>query len=397
MAEREPSGAQLQSSRRRIFGVAVAAALFAGTAGGCLAADKPLAGKPLGVPQYQVDTGWPKLPLPNKWAIGELGGLFVDAHDNVWIVQRPGTLESYEKAASLKPPTASCCFPAPPVIEFDRQGNVLRAWGGPGKGYDWPTSEHGITVDFKGNVWIGGNATRPGRNGEPADGMVLKFSPDGKFLLQIGHAGPSKGSLDKTQLSGAADVAVDPQTNEAFVADGYGNHRVIVFDADTGAYKRMWGAYGKPPTDEPAGAYDPAAPVAQQFRNLHCVKLSHDGLVYVCDRDNDRMQIFKRDGTFVAEHLYGRETYPPGTVGHVDFWPDPAQSMLVVADLGNFQLRLVNRANGDVLSTFGHFGNYAGQFNRLHQVAFDSQGTLYTAEAAGRRVQRWTIVNGVHP
>jgi hypothetical protein len=348
-------------------------------------------------PTYHVDVDWPKLPLPDKWALGELGGLFVDGHDNVWIIQRPGTLLPFEKAAALDPPTAGCCVPAPPVIEFDPKGNVVRSWGGPGKGYDWPQIEHGITVDYKGNVWIGGSATRPGKDGEPPDGMLLKFSPDGKLLLQIGHAGATKGSLDQTQLAGVADVAVDPQTNEAFVADGYGNHRIIVFDADTGAYKRMWGAYGKAPTDEPAGAYDPAAPLARQFRNVHCVKLSRDGLVYVCDRDNDRMQVFKRDGTFVAEYPFGRETRPPGTVGHIAFWPDATQSFLAVADLGNFQIRLVRRQDGQVLSTFGHFGNYAGQLNRMHQIAFDSKGDLFIAEAAGRRVQKWIINNAVRP
>jgi len=373
--------------------VAVAAVLVA-TGAIASAADRSQTSP---TPTYQVDANWPKLPLPNNWALGELGGLFVDSHDNVWIIQRPGTLLSYEKAAALVPPTAECCVPAPPVIEFDPQGNVVRSWGGPGNGYDWPQIEHGITVDYKGNVWIGGSATRPGKDGEPPDGMLLKFSPEGKFLLQIGHAGPAKGSLDHTQLFGAADVAVDPQTNEAFVADGYGNHRVIVFDADTGAYKRMWGAYGKPPTDEPAGAYDPAAPPARQFRTVHCVKLSRDGLVYVCDRDNDRMQVFKRDGTFVAEYLYGRKTQPPGTVGHIAFWPDATQSMLAVADLGNFQIRLVRRQDGQVLGTFGHFGNYAGQLNRVHQIDFDSKGDLFTAEAAGKRVQKWVISNTARP
>lgn len=348
-------------------------------------------------PTYRVDAGWPKLPLPDNWALGELGGLFVDSRDNVWIIQRPGTLTPWEKAAALVPPAAECCVPAPPVIEFDPQGKVIRSWGGPGKGYDWPQIEHGITVDYKGNVWVGGSATRPGKNGEPPDGMLLKFSAEGKFLLQIGHAGAGKGSLDQTQLYGAADVAVDPQTNEAFVADGYGNHRIVVFDADTGAYKRMWGAYGKPPTDEPEGAYDPSAPPARQFRTVHCVKLSKDGLVYVCDRDNDRMQVFKRDGTFVAEYSYGRNTQPPGTVGHIAFWPDATQSLLAVADLGNYQIRLVRRQDGQVLSTFGHFGNYAGQLNRMHQIAFDSKGDLFTAEAAGKRVQKWVIDNAVRP
>jgi DNA-binding beta-propeller fold protein YncE len=376
---------------RKYVSLLAAALVLAGAAASASPPEKRL------TPSYKVDISWPKLPLPHKWALGELGGLFVDSHDDVWIVQRPGTLWPYEKAAVLNPPTAGCCFPAPPVIEFDPAGNVVRSWGGPGKGYEWPQVEHGITVDYKGNVWIGGSATRPGKDGAPADGMLLKFSPEGKFLLQIGHAGPGKGSLDRTQLSGVADVAVDPQTNEVFVADGYGNHRIIVFDADTGAYKRMWGAYGKTPTDERSDDYDPAAPLPQQFRNVHCVKLSHDGLVYVCDRDNDRMQVFKRDGTFVAEYPYGRETRPPGTVGHISFWPDASQSILAIADLGNFQIRLVQRQDGKVLSTFGHFGNYSGELNRVHQIAFDSKGDLFIGEAAGKRVQKWVISNTVRP
>lgn len=178
-------------------------------------------------------------------------------------------------------------------MEFDPEGNVVRTWGGPGDGYDWPSNVHGVNVDYKGNVWIGGSKTRVGEDGVPADGMLLKFAPDGKLLLQIGGRGPSKGSLDVTQLSGAANVAVDPKTNEAFIADGYGNHRVLVVDADTGKFKRQWGAYGKPPTDLDIGAYDPKAPPAQQFRIVHCVRLANDGLLYVCDRLNNAYRCSK--------------------------------------------------------------------------------------------------------
>lgn len=371
----------------------VAASTLLASAAQVAAADSA----PSDMPRYVVDATWPKRPLPNKWAFGEMGGMFVDSQDHVWVIQRPGTLFPWEKAAALDPPAASCCKPAPPVMEFDQQGNLVQAWGGPGKGYDWPTTEHGILVDPKGNVWVGGSNTRPGPNGEPADGMVLKFTKDGKFLMQIGHAGPSKGSLDTTQLSGVADIAFDQSANEIYVADGYGNHRVIVFDADTGAFKRMWGAYGKPPTDEKVGHYDPSAPASKQFRNVHCVKVSHDGLVYVCDRDNDRMQVFKRDGTFVTEYFYGRETLPPGTVGHISFSPDRGQSVLAVADLGNFQVRLVRRATGAVIGAFGEFGNYSGQLNRMHQATFDSKGNIYTAEAAGKRIQKWVIASGKLP
>ena len=342
------------------------------------------------VPRYQVDTSWPKLPLPNNWALGAIGGIFVDSQDHVWVVQRPGTLFPWERGAAASPPRSSCCFPAPPVIEFDQDGNVVRAWGGPGEGYDWPATEHGISVDHKGNVWIGGSSTRVGRNGEPPDGMVLKFTPDGKLLMQIGGAGPSKGSLDPSQLSGAADIAVHPATNEAFIADGYGNHRVIVVDADTGTFKRLWGAYGKPPTDKELPPYDPDAPPAAQFRTVHCIKVARDGLVYVCDRDNNRIQVFTAAGEFVSEFFYGRETLVPGTVAHLSFWPDAGQSILAVTDIGNFQVRLVRRKDGVELGKFGHFGNYAGQLNRMHQAVFDSRGNIYTGEATGKRIQKWT-------
>ncbi len=342
------------------------------------------------VPRYQVDTSWPKLPLPNNWALGAIGGIFVDSRDHVWVVQRPGTLFPWERGAAASPPRSSCCFPAPPVIEFDQDGNVVRAWGGPGDGYDWPAVEHGISVDHKGNVWIGGSSTREGSNGEPPDGMVLKFTADGKLLMQIGGAGPSKGSLDPSQLSGAADIAVHPATNEAFIADGYGNHRVIVVDADTGAFKRLWGAYGKPPTDKSVQPYDPNGSPAAQFRTVHCIKVARDGLVYVCDRDNNRIQVFTSAGEFVSEFFYGRETLAPGTVAHLSLWPDAGQSLLAVTDIGNFQVRLVRRKDGVELGNFGHFGNYAGQFNRLHQAVFDSRGNIYSGEATGKRIQKWT-------
>lgn len=347
-------------------------------------------------PQFKVDHSWPKLPLPNKWALGELGGMFIDAQDHVWIYNRPNTLFPWEKAAAANPPTAECCIPAPPVIEFSPAGDVLRSWGGPGEGYEWPSTEHGIVVDSKGNVWLAGSQTREFQ-GRPADGQLLKFTGDGKFLMQIGHAGPSKGSTAEDQLSGAAGMALDEAANEIYVADGYGNHRVAVFDMNTGAFKRQWGAYGNPPTDVAEGTYDPTVEKPAQFRNVHCVQVANDGLVYVCDRDNDRMQVFKKDGTFVAEHFYGKNTYPPGTVGHIAFWPDKTQSLLAVSDLGNFQIRIVRRSNGEVLSTFGHFGHYSGELNRLHQIAFDSKGNIYTAEAAGKRVQKFALVGGAKP
>ncbi len=368
----------------------LAAVVAFGLAAPAMAADEG------GGPQFKIDHSWPKLPLPDKWALGELGGMFIDAQDHVWIYNRPSTLFSWEKAAAANPPTAECCIPAPPVIEFSPAGDVLRHWGGPGAGYEWPSTEHGIVVDSKGNVWLAGSATREVQ-GRPADGQLLKFTGDGKFLMQIGHAGPSKGSTAEDQLSGAAGMALDEPANEIYVADGYGNHRVVVFDMNTGKFKRQWGAYGKTPTDVKETTYDPTVPKPAQFRNVHCVQLAKDGLVYVCDRDNDRMQVFKKDGTFVTEYFYGKNTYPPGTVGHITFWPDKTQSLIAVSDLGNFQIRIIRRATGAVLSTFGHFGHYSGELNRLHQIAFDSKGNLYTAEAAGKRVQKFALAGGAKP
>src|SRR5690348_7025160 len=253
-------------------------------------------------PRFEVDPLWPK-PLPNHWIMGQTIGVSVDAQDHVWIIHRGGSLEAGETHATTNPPIAQCCAPAPPVLEFDQAGNLIASWGGPGPGYNWPDSNHGITVDYKGNVWIGGNGRGPqpagarggraaaasddeGQQGNTfqsfADNMVLKFTQDGKFLMQIGKPNSSKGSNDVDNLRLPAKTFVDPKTNELYVADGYGNHRVIVFDAETGKYKRHWGAYGHKPDDADMGNYKPDDPPPQQFRNpVHCVELSHDNMLYV--------------------------------------------------------------------------------------------------------------------
>ena len=346
------------------------------------------------IPRHEVDPNWPKLPLPNNWVLGEIGGLYVDADDLVWIVNRPRTLTPRELSAARQPPASRCCIPAPPVLAFDQAGNVVHAWGGPGEGYDWPSTEHGITVDHKGHVWIGGSSTRTTEDGlRRPDGMVLKFTREGRFLMQIGRVGQGQGSRDTTQLFGAAGIAVDPRSNEAFIADGYGNHRVIVFDADSGEFRRMWGAYGGSPTDLSVGPYDPAGTPSRQFRNVHCIAVSRDSLVYVCDRDNNRMQVFRADGTYLAEYIYGQETLPPGTVGDISFWPDREQSLLAITDIGNFQIRIVRRADGVELTRFGEYGPYAGQLKQVHQAAFDSYGNIFAAESAGKRLQKFRLVN----
>jgi hypothetical protein len=372
---------------------AAVVSLAVSMSGPTLAAAAPQAAA---LPEYALDTSWPTLPLPNKWALGLINGIFVDARNHLWLYHSPDLVPKYALGAAANPPSGKCCVPAPAILEFDEQGNVVRSWDiGPGRGYDMPSSGHGLYIDYKGNVWIGGSQTRKGADGSEPDGMYLKFSADGKFLLQIGAKGPSKGSLDTTRLGGAAAVDVDPATNEAYIADGYGNHRVIVFDADTGKFKRQWGAYGKPPTDEQIGSYDPSAAPAQQFRIAHCIRITHEGLVYVCDRLNDRLQIFKKDGTFVKEIVYEPTTKGSGSVGNVSFWPNKDQTYVLMNDPGNFQWVITRRTDGAVLSRFGTYGTYPGEFHRNHQMEWDQNGAIYTSEDA--RVQKFKIVNGVKP
>ncbi len=334
------------------------------------------------VPRMQVDPFWPK-PLPHNWILGQVSGVAVDGQDNVWIIQRPGSLTADEKGAALHPPRSICCVPAPPVIQFDPAGNVLRAWGGPARGHDWFESEHGIYVDPKGFVWVGGNGA--------ADAQVLKFTREGVFVLQIGHPARGTASNDVTRLGRPADVAVDAAANEVFIADGYGNRRVIVFDADTGAYKRHWGAYGGRPADV-AQHYDPHGAAPRQFGTpVHCVKLARDGLVYVCDRQNDRIQVFHRDGSFVSEWRIAPDTLGMGSVWDLALGADAGQSLLFNADGENNQVRILRRADGMVLGAFGRSGRQAGQFHWVHNIAVDSKGNVFTTEVDNaKRVQRFT-------
>lgn len=345
-------------------------------------------------PVFEVDPFWPK-PLPNNWRIGMTIGVGVDANDNVYIVHRPDTLGSQEKLAASNPPVASCCVAAPPVLVFDPAGNLIASWGlQPGErgaeGYDWPLSNHGITVDHKGNVWIGSNG-----NG---DGHVLKFSQSGRFLMQIGKPKASQGSNDVANLNRPAKIFVDGKSNEAYIADGYGNKRVIVFDADTGAYKRHWGAYGNRPDDANLGPYSPSAPAARQFRNpVHCAELSDDGLLYVCDRANDRVQVFRPDGTFVREAFYAKDTLGSGSTWDIAFSKDPQQRYLYLVDGSNEKVYVLSRQTLEVLTQFGRGGRQPGQFFGVHSVATDSKGNLYTTETyEGKRLQRF-VFKGVQP
>jgi len=331
-------------------------------------------------PMFQVDPLWPK-PLPNKWVIGSTVGLSIDSRDHVWIIYRLSTIDDNEKAGTLK--NGDCCFVAPQVIEFDPEGNVVSSFGGPGSGYEWPDSEHGIFVDYKDNVWISGNG--------PKDSELLKFNRQGKFLMQIGHKGQSKGSNDTVNVKMAANMEVDPSTNELFVADGYGNKRVVVFDADSGKYKRHWGAYGNRPDDADLGPYNPDAPAPKQFRGpVHCASLSKDGFVYVCDRTANRIQVFQKDGKFVKETFLAKRTLASGAVWDIDFSKDPQQQFLYTNDGMNNRVSILLRQPLQLVTSFGQGGHLPGTFYGIHNVAVDSKGNLYTVETwGGKRVQKF--------
>lgn len=343
----------------------------------------------LQVPLFEPDPLWSQA-LPNKWVTGQVGGLAVDSHDNLWVFHRPDTIPDGEKAASLNPPQAECCIPAPAVVEFDTHGTFLQAWGGPGAGYEWPASQHGIFVDDGDNVWLSGNAKD--------DNQILKFSTKGKFLLQIGHAKQNRGSNDTANLGGPAGLFVYRKTRELFVADGYFNRRVIVFDAETGAYKRHWGAFGKRPDD--AFAFPPRpqlvqGPPPQSFNNpVHAVLVTNDDLVYVADRSNNRLQVFRLDGTFVKETFIAKNTLQnEGTVHAFAVSPDPAQRFLYVLDGSNKAIRVLDRATLETLySIGGHAGHNAREFFHAHSFAADSHGNLFIGEVNnGQRYYRYAF------
>jgi len=369
------------------------------TAAGVLVA-RELAGQSrnsVQAPYFEVDPLWPK-PLPNHWVLGSTIGVSVDERDHVWIIHRSSaTLGNNEKGLELNPPTGECCAGAPPVLEFDPEGNLVGHWGGPAEGYEWPVSNHGITIDYKGNVWIGGNGDQ--------DSQVLKFTKQGKFLLQVGKSAARKGpnnaqgqptyvggSNDQVSFGRVAKIFVDPAANEAYLADGYLNKRVAIIDADTGKLKRYWGAYGNKPDDTNLGPYKPEAPPAQQFRNpVHCADLSRDGLVYVCDRQNNRLQVFTKDGKFVKEAFYAKNSLSEGAVWDVAFSKDPQQTYIFLADGRNMKIRVLRRDTLEELTSFGDGGRQPGQFYAVHSIAADSKGNLYTTETyEGKRVQKFT-------
>ena len=334
-------------------------------------------------PAFEVDPYWPQ-PLPNHWVLGSAIGVGVDSRDHVFVIHRRNSFnERTEIGAATDPKTAECCIPAPNILEFDPEGNLVNSWGGPSDDYDWPSSNHGLTLDHKDNVWIGGNGG--------TDSHILKFTRDGKFLMQLGKPDQGIDSHSTTNFGRVAKISFDAAANEAFVADGYANKRVAVLDADTGKFKRYWGAYGNEPDDTNIGRYSPEDPPAQQFRNpVHCADPSNDGLVYVCDRANDRIQVFKTNGTFVKEKFIAPLTLGDGSVWDIAFSKDRAQKFMYVADGKNMKVYILDRKSLEVLTSFGDGGRQPGQFFAVHSIATDSKGNIFTTETyEGKRVQKF--------
>lgn len=340
-------------------------------------------------PSFQVDPFWPK-PLPNHWILGRTIGVAVDSRDHVYIVHRDQNSMFGERTEiGLKTGVSECCTPAPPILEFDPEGNLVNAFGGPGEGYTWPASNHGIEIAPNGDIWIGGNGS--------GDSHMLVFSHDGKFLKQIGKPGEGRDSNSTEHFSQVAEIAIDAKANEAYIADGYGNKRVAVVDATTGAFKRYWGAYGNKPEDVRI-RYNPDEPLPQQFIGpVHCAEPSHDGLIYVCDRGADRVQVFKPDGTFVKEKQYAPKTLSQGSTWDIAFSKDPEQKYFYLADGQNMKVYIVDRQSMEVLSSFGDGGRQPGLFYAVHSIVTDSKGNIYTTETyEGKRVQKF-IYQGLKP
>ncbi|HVZ27439.1 MAG TPA: hypothetical protein VG798_02190 [Rhizomicrobium sp.] len=381
------------------------------------------------VPKFSVEPFWPK-PLPNHWLMGNVIGVSVDKQDNVWVIHRPGTLEA--KEAYLTRKESDCCTAAPDVLEFDTAGNVIKSWGrDAGKvdkgGHDWPTSNHGITVGPDGNIWLGANgagqpglppgtaefyaaqsaaaARRAAPRAAPAagsaagggegggevgryhDSFMLKFTPDGKFLGEIGTANGSKGSLDTNNVRGVAAIRFLPD-GTLVAADGYGNHRVSEWNPTTMKNVRIWGAYGKPPSDAPIPHYNVNSP---QFGNpVHCAQPSNDGILYVCDRTNNRIQTFKFDGTYQKQYNLEVNTKGDGAPWEIAFSTDPAQKYMYVSDGSNEKIHVFDRASMQELYSFGGGGRTPGEFYAVHSIVTDSKGNIITTETyRGQRVQKF--------
>jgi sugar lactone lactonase YvrE len=351
--------------------------------GATLAANAAGAQSAIAVPTYQIDPFWPK-EMPHDYLFGNVIGIAVDSKDNVWVTHRPRSMPGADKT--------------PPILEFDPAGTLINSWGGRDTVPEWGTQEHGLYIDQKDNVWVGfggGLPYDPKTRATTDNAHFLKTTPQGKVLLQIGKFGMgTEGSLSTKYLGNPTDVYVDPQTNEAFISDGYINHRVVVFDAGTGEFKRFWGAYGNKPDDSvPLNMQfrrSASGPQPQQFNTPHCLAGTKDGLLYVCDRGNQRIQVFRHDGTFVRDAFVKEKDDPGAGIAPQDIAisPDPRQTFLFV--LTGEKVYILQRDTMEVVGRFGHRGRSAGQFISGHSLAIDSKGNLFAGETlAGSRLQKF--------
>ena len=381
--------------RNLVFGATLATAILALAAG--QAALRASSWKAVDAPMFEVDPMWPK-PLPNHWILGSTIGVGVDSKDHVFIIHRgfPTLTARTEAGLDTKPQTGECCAAAPPILEFDPEGNLVKAWGGPADGYVWPNSNHGITIDDKDNVWIGGNGASDSL--KQYDSHILKFTHDGKFLAQIGTPNVPTNSNSLTSFGRVAKISFDIKAQEAYVADGYGNRRVAVLDMATGAIKRYWGGYGEKPVDGRLPPYNADSALIRSFRNpVHCAEPTNDGLVYVCDRPNDRIQVFQKDGKFVKEVRIAPKTLGDGSVWDIAFSRDPQQKYLYLADGKNEHVYVMDRQSLEILTQFGDGGRQPGQWFAVHSIATDSKGNIYTTETyEGKRVQKF-VYKGIGP
>jgi DNA-binding beta-propeller fold protein YncE len=378
-------------------------------------------------PMFEVDPYWPK-PLPNHWLLGSATGIAIDSRDHVYVVHLTGSFTfRTETGADSITPAGECCSPAPNVLEFDPAGSLVKSWGGPGQGFDWPAQNAGLALDPAGNLWIGGIGG--------TDTRILKFTKDGNFVAQYGKAGtmpalaaatpadtqyagvsPARGqaagrgggrggrggrgaapvlppaSASTEMFGGATAFAFDAGAGEVYVADGTRNRRIVVVDMNTGAIKRFFGAYGAAPDDAATSAYAPTAPPSKQFAGVRCIETASDGVLYVCDSRNNRIQVFERDGKFVRETRIAPNTLANGSVWDIAFSRDPQQRYLYVADGSNMKVHVLERQTLNHLTSFGEGGRYPGQFLAVSGVATDSKGNLYTIEAdQGKRLQRFVF------
>ena len=368
-------------ARSAIVALGLAAGVGAGPVAPVTAQSTPASG----VPVFEVDRNWPQ--LPNGWVMGHPAGVTVDRHGNIWLFQRPRT---------LAPETTNV---APPVLMFDPEGKFVKGWGGPSPAYDWPDNEHGIYVDHKDRVWLtGSNPSAQVRRSRRGDDMILIFTTEGKFIGQIGSRNMSQGNADTDNFKGPSDLLVLEKTNELFVADGYFNRRVIVLDAETWAFKRMWGAFGnKPALLDPAPARTFDGPGPPQFGIVHAIEISKDDLVYIGDRGNSRIQVFSLDGKFLKQEFVTRDAKSSSTTGGLSFSHDPGQTFLYVADQGNSKVHILLRETLEEVGSFGQEGKEPGSFIAPHQIATDVKGNVYTVEVkGGERAQRF-LFKGYKP